>query len=1375
MSFAAETLIYHELKRLRVANRFHVFEELCLDFANARLGGHFVAATGPVAGGGDQGRDFESYLRLRETLDGPATSVRAVGVCTTQEGGLDRKILSDLRKVVAGAPVEAVFVFLTADLPIARIHALQTAARTEHGVELEIFDGLRLARLLAAADLVDLAFRRLDLDSRLLPATVATDGHRPAGGGKDPQDVLAEILADGFTGRRWLVERVDAFLASRPGGFIWIEAEAGLGKTALAAHLVRERGWLSHFAHYARGGSAAVALRNLAAQLAAAHRLSLPEDVVTPEDFESLLAEAARVAVRPIVLVVDGADQGERVGDLLPWGLPRLLPEGVFVVGTYRTGAPPGHVDSPSVVLRIDAGDPRNREDLARHLDRMVERDDLAVPLAAAGVSAAEFVRSLGKRCGGVWVYLRYVLAEIRLGQRSVDDLTTLPADLGTYYARHLERWTEPGLRAFLATLAVAGEPIRVPTAAAFAGVDEDSARRWCNDILRPFLAGSAELPRRFTVLHASLREFLTGALAPDAGDAAWAWAEALQREAVLAHHRIAEHYLRAFASLADDPAMARVDDGYALRHVATHLCQAGRFADLHELLGRTRVTGDGEVENVWLAAKGYDPSGFLDDIGDAGRAAPDAGLALRYQLIGVAVDIRGYLLPGELLVALQEYGVWSADRVFANALRAPRTLGPLAPLVSRDRLPTALDAVLSIGQDWVEAEALAEMAPHLPPELLARALEHTAQMRKTDHRVTAQIGLMPYLTPTQQETTLRTLLVDVEQVKVYPGHVARVRRLAQIVDEGLIDLMARFVVLVSGLDDWRRFEILLDLVDRLPKGMNHPLLDALDISAKFDAIDRICVGATIVRERGAAQVAQALDAVLALPEPKRRVDGLVRLAPYLTRAEANRALDMATVMEPGFDRLRTIAALAGRAAPAPRTHAFALAMTDLADNLYAEDTVADLLAHTPSGPLDLLCAVVDRAKLMWHQPTAERMLRAAVAAAAPDIKGAVLDHALRAIRGQSTHQARALVDLVAVAPPERRRDLVDEALAEVLSSRFDAGEIEAVLRSIGAHAANEARATADRPPSAGNVDEALRIAREGRVGPLMRLAGRLTAPERAARVAAGVPADYDRGIALAVLSRKIPAGPRAAFVDLAMDAADRCPSAARHVILATIAPVMTEAQVARALRTLRAPGAPADAAITLAHLADHSASALEPEEILDTVAAIDEDVLRAQALAAVAPHLSAAAVDRATGLARALRHPTLQALALLRLARASARPDLAVEGRHAASTNAESDYFVVAVRDPQLSDGTYDNFADCGVAQLYRGGDLRPQVLRALGDLGSPDADAVLLEVLTRENDVTSLLRLLDAASPFLPRVIGPGGVGEVMLTLHDIRRWWP
>src|SRR5207245_949854 len=84
---------------------------------------------------------------------------------------------------------------------------------------------------------------------------------------KDPRLVFAAVGVHAFTGREWLSSEMDRFMAGNPCGHIFIEAEAGLGKTAFAAWLVKTRGYLSHFSRYAGGGYAPTALANLSAQL----------------------------------------------------------------------------------------------------------------------------------------------------------------------------------------------------------------------------------------------------------------------------------------------------------------------------------------------------------------------------------------------------------------------------------------------------------------------------------------------------------------------------------------------------------------------------------------------------------------------------------------------------------------------------------------------------------------------------------------------------------------------------------------------------------------------------------------------------------------------------------------------------------------------------------------------------------------------------------------------------------------------------------------------------------------------------------------------------------------------------------------------------
>jgi hypothetical protein len=83
---------------------------------------------------------------------------------------------------------------------------------------------------------------------------------------KNVRSVNVAVELDRFTGRGWLVRQLDDALARLPdGGYIWLEAEAGVGKTAFSAWLVRERGYPYHFA--VLGTAVSVGLLNLAGQL----------------------------------------------------------------------------------------------------------------------------------------------------------------------------------------------------------------------------------------------------------------------------------------------------------------------------------------------------------------------------------------------------------------------------------------------------------------------------------------------------------------------------------------------------------------------------------------------------------------------------------------------------------------------------------------------------------------------------------------------------------------------------------------------------------------------------------------------------------------------------------------------------------------------------------------------------------------------------------------------------------------------------------------------------------------------------------------------------------------------------------------------------
>jgi len=344
---------------------------------------------------------------------------------------------------------------------------------------------------------------------------------------QNPRPVFNDVKLSEFVGREWLFDQVDRFLAEQPCGFVVIQAEAGLGKTAMAARLVQERGYLSHFTRLG-GKSATVALRNLAAQLITRFELQdlasegvVPRWAHTTDGFAALLnhaAEKVTVDGDRIVLVVDELEEAKLAETGLPLGLPGLLPEGVFVIAACRPGVTVP-VESPNLWLSITPGQRENTIDVHRFLTKATQQEAIAAQLAKAGVSAEEFVATLTQRCGGVWVYLRYILDEIRLGYRDVTDLDALPKDLVGYYTKALRagqdghQWEQIGLPVW-ATLAAAQEPLTLDTLTRLADVSSSQAvRQLCESRYRPFLTVTDTQPRRYAIYHASLREYLTGTL----------------------------------------------------------------------------------------------------------------------------------------------------------------------------------------------------------------------------------------------------------------------------------------------------------------------------------------------------------------------------------------------------------------------------------------------------------------------------------------------------------------------------------------------------------------------------------------------------------------------------------------------------------------------------------------------------------------------------------------------------------------------------------------------------------------------------------------------------------------------------------------------
>ena len=413
----------------------------------------------------------------------------------------------------------------------------------------------------------------------------------------DYAPLLARIGLDQFAGREWLITAIEGAATAqalpgmpRVGRYVLVQAAAGLGKTTLAGRLACDWDCARHFTGAPGGRNPGTALQSLAAQLIIRYELEgqfavggiLATWAADPARFPQILAAAAQRARdqgEEVRIVVDGLDEAE--GDALALGLPAVPPDGVCILATYRDGITPQRLPSGEHVstFTITASDPANCKDVKEFLTSQARAPLISARLADAGVTEGQFVASLARQCEGVWVFLRYVLSQVRLGTWNPADSSTLPAGLTAYYRQQVTgRRAEAGFHAqdlvLLATLAAAQQPVTLDQLCRITSLDSNLVRLLANYRYRPFLAADVGRagPARYSLYHASLREFLHGNLS-DGGDPV-SMSE-LRQAAQDAHSRIADYYLNAFGELATGlealqptPSLADQDDRYALRHL---------------------------------------------------------------------------------------------------------------------------------------------------------------------------------------------------------------------------------------------------------------------------------------------------------------------------------------------------------------------------------------------------------------------------------------------------------------------------------------------------------------------------------------------------------------------------------------------------------------------------------------------------------------------------------------------------------------------------------------------------------------------------------------------------------------------------------------
>lgn len=352
----------------------------------------------------------------------------------------------------------------------------------------------------------------------------------------EPWSIFARTHLDHFSGREWLLDKVDSFLRTHDCGYFVLEAEAGLGKTTFLAWLARERGYIHHFVELAPGPDGVeTGLKNLAAQLILAYKLGsdaaknvVPKAATRSDYLSKLLKQAAdhQLKAEKIVLIIDALDLAGIPQDQNVLGLPTTLPKGIFIIVSQRPIPVTLQVEAsttPCQVCYLKANSVRNQIDIRLFLEEAVTWSGIAQALQKSGYTAKRFTQLLLKRSGGIWVYLHYVIYEVEQSGQFSANLMTLPLGLTKYYTNIWRRWCKKRewLRIYLpllATLAAAREGLTIDRLARWAGLPKEKQKisRLLNEDWRPFLAIAGRgRQARYSFYHATLHEFFQGRISP--------------------------------------------------------------------------------------------------------------------------------------------------------------------------------------------------------------------------------------------------------------------------------------------------------------------------------------------------------------------------------------------------------------------------------------------------------------------------------------------------------------------------------------------------------------------------------------------------------------------------------------------------------------------------------------------------------------------------------------------------------------------------------------------------------------------------------------------------------------------------------------------
>ena len=341
-------------------------------------------------------------------------------------------------------------------------------------------------------------------------------------------NTIIEDRVRDFTGRLFVFEAISRFLRDNRKGYFVLEAEPGVGKSAIMAKFVltMERHCVTHFNSRSDGIiDAKTFLENACTQLIRGFQLKdkypqLPDNATANGNFLGLLLKevSAKVAPKKLIFVVDALDEvdwsSQTSGSNVLY-LPEDLPPNVYFIVSKRRE----HLPMPAnhLVFDLMKYSAESLADVKAYLAKRTEKSaSIQSWINHRNLNREEFVEAVAEKSEKKFIYLRYVLDEIETGTYEDISLKDLPMGLQQYYKKHwgqmMGRDDDPLLEMkvkIIYVLSKAREAVsRGWIAKSVAETDfkvNQVLRKWDSFLRQQQVDGEI----RYSIYHNSFREFL--------------------------------------------------------------------------------------------------------------------------------------------------------------------------------------------------------------------------------------------------------------------------------------------------------------------------------------------------------------------------------------------------------------------------------------------------------------------------------------------------------------------------------------------------------------------------------------------------------------------------------------------------------------------------------------------------------------------------------------------------------------------------------------------------------------------------------------------------------------------------------------------------